>query len=230
MEKQREHQSNKVFSFFCAYSLLTAKETNISAVVKAANSIHFNLDNKEYSFRLTSFKRNEKIFCFETNMIYNSAKEASLKTGANKSHIHRCCKKLENGSNGLHFCYLQDKDNFVLNPTMKRADNFTNQENLLLKQKYPFMGISNKLLELFPNRTLGSLRQQAHRLNLKYIGENKGNKKVLCVELNKKFNSIEDAYRYVNLKDGSSISRCCQGKRNTAAGYHWEYIENIKKD
>lgn len=174
-----------------------------------------------------SFNRNEKIYCFETDTIYKSAKDASEKTGANKGHILRCCKKKERGSNGLHFCYARDINNYEIKETQKRGKSFTDDENTILKENYPLMGMSIELLKLLPNRTKGSIRQQAHRLNLQVFQPNKCNcKKVLCVELNKIFNSIEDAYRFAGLNDGSCITRCCKGQRQTAGGYHWKYVED----
>lgn len=172
-----------------------------------------------------SFSRNEKIYCFETDKTYVSAKQASIETGANRSHILRCCKEKENGANGLHFCYARTKDVCSLQKTQKRGSLFTEEENALLKEKYPILGICPELLNFFPDRTSNSLRQQAHRLRLKYSGKSKHNKRVLCVELNKYFNSIDEAYRFLNLKDGSSIGRCCKDKRKTAGGYHWNYVD-----
>ena len=69
--------------------------------------------------------------------------------------------------------------------------------------------------------------QKVHRLGLtvNFIPQTKNNKKVLCVELNKIFNSIEDAYKFVGLKDGSCITKCCRGQIHTAGGYHWKYVD-----
>ena len=47
--------------------------------------------------------------------------------------------------------------------------------------------------------------------------------KVLCIELNKTFNSLGEAERTMSI-DKSSISKCCYGKQITAGGYHWKFI------
>lgn len=47
-------------------------------------------------------------------------------------------------------------------------------------------------------------------------------KAVYCVELDKTFDSMNEAKRQTNIDNGS-ISSCCRGKRNTAGGYHWSY-------
>lgn len=55
-------------------------------------------------------------------------------------------------------------------------------------------------------------------------------KKVLCVENGMIFNSIRKAYDWlgINIHNGS-IGKCCRGKRKTAYGYHWRYIEEEKE-
>lgn len=48
-------------------------------------------------------------------------------------------------------------------------------------------------------------------------------KKIICVELNKIYDSLNDA-----AKDGfnvSQISECCHGKANTAGGYNWCFLD-----
>ncbi len=47
--------------------------------------------------------------------------------------------------------------------------------------------------------------------------------KVICVELDQKFNSIKEASQALNI-DASHISRVCLGHRKTAGGYHWKYV------
>ncbi len=48
-------------------------------------------------------------------------------------------------------------------------------------------------------------------------------RKVLCIELNRIFDSEKQAE--AELKIGvSRISECCSGKNKTAVGYHWKYV------
>ena len=51
-------------------------------------------------------------------------------------------------------------------------------------------------------------------------------KPVICIELNKEFESAKEAAEFVN-KDHSSICDCCNGKRQrkTCGGYHWKYLK-----
>lgn len=48
-------------------------------------------------------------------------------------------------------------------------------------------------------------------------------KKVLCVETGETFESINDVQRKTGICQGN-ISNACNGKRNTAGGFHWKYV------
>lgn len=52
----------------------------------------------------------------------------------------------------------------------------------------------------------------------------KMSKPIICIDNGKIFKSIIYAQRKLNI-DGSSITKCCKGKRKTAGGYHWQYIK-----
>lgn len=49
-------------------------------------------------------------------------------------------------------------------------------------------------------------------------------KKVLCIETGQIYHSAMEAKRCTGV-DNTSISMVCNGKRQTAGGYHWKYIE-----
>lgn len=68
---------------------------------------------------------------------------------------------------------------------------------------------------------------EEHKLRLKEANSGKNNpksKRVHCIELNEFFESIGEASRKFNIHP-SGISMCCTGKRKTANGCHWEYID-----
>lgn len=48
-------------------------------------------------------------------------------------------------------------------------------------------------------------------------------KKIICVELNRVFDSIAEAGRELNI-GSQNICKVLKGERNTCGGYHWEYI------
>lgn len=51
----------------------------------------------------------------------------------------------------------------------------------------------------------------------------KTSKKVLCIEKNIIFKSINEASRATGTSR-QNISKCCKGVRKTTGGYHWKYI------
>lgn len=52
----------------------------------------------------------------------------------------------------------------------------------------------------------------------------KNSKRVLCVETGIIYPSASEVQRQLKISNGH-ISQCCNGKRERAGGYHWEYID-----
>lgn len=81
------------------------------------------------------------------------------------------------------------------------------------------------------NNKVENLEWCTHAENMYHAYKNKlifppRGKKVLCVELNKEFDSINSAEKWVGVK-GSRIGNVCQLKRGckTCGGYRWRYVE-----
>lgn len=51
-------------------------------------------------------------------------------------------------------------------------------------------------------------------------------KRVMCVETQKVFESVTKAGAWCDAPT-TNISAVCKGKRRTAKGYHWEYVEDV---
>lgn len=75
------------------------------------------------------------------------------------------------------------------------------------------------------NNAIDNLQWLSHEDNVK----KSNNKKVLCIELDKIFESTTDASQQLGI-DQSNISRCCNGKRKTCGGFHWQYINQEHED
>lgn len=54
---------------------------------------------------------------------------------------------------------------------------------------------------------------------------NRHKRKVRNIETGMIFNSVNEGGAYYGKPKDHHINECCQGKRKTALGYHWEYIE-----
>lgn len=79
------------------------------------------------------------------------------------------------------------------------------------------------------NNCIKNLEWCTHEYNSNYGNRNKKisekqGKQILCVELNKTFNSFSDAARALGLKSHVSLVNCFRGRAKTAGGYHWRYF------
>lgn len=59
------------------------------------------------------------------------------------------------------------------------------------------------------------------------LGNNPASVKVLCIETNEIYNSIKEAFLATGILS-QNISKCCNGQRKTAGGFHWKKIEKEK--
>lgn len=78
------------------------------------------------------------------------------------------------------------------------------------------IGAANKISQLGHHHTEETKQKmsQAHKKNIP----------ILCVETGIIYSCPADAARSIGKKAGGHITEVCQGKRNTAYGYHWKYI------
>lgn len=60
----------------------------------------------------------------------------------------------------------------------------------------------------------------------KKMSEAQKRKRVRCIETDTIFCSVREAARQNNIPN-ASISYVCNGKRKTAGGYHWEFVEEL---
>ena len=84
------------------------------------------------------------------------------------------------------------------------------------------------------NNSVNNLEWCTNKYNSNYGTRNKRMakakwKKVLCIELNRIFDSEKQAETELKICV-SRISECCSGKNKTAGGYHWRYADGISKE
>lgn len=89
---------------------------------------------------------------------------------------------------------------------------------------YPFI---NHKDENKQNNCVDNLEWCTAKYNANYGTRNlRLSSAVLCIELNKKYNSIKEASEDLKIYK-TSISHCCANSKHykTAGGYHWRYIK-----
>lgn len=75
------------------------------------------------------------------------------------------------------------------------------------------------------NNCLNNLEWCTAKYNVNYGTRNeRTRKRVRCIETGIIYESLSEASRQTGIAQ-SSISECCNGKRKTAGGFHWEYID-----
>ena len=141
--------------------------------------------------------------------------------------IHRLVAEvfIPNPENKPHIDHINTdkKDNRVEN--LRWATRSENMNNPLTKEKCREMNkgkhhaeeTKKKISEAGKGRILSEESK-------KKIGKGNG-KPVYCIELDKIFESTCEASRELGISQ-SSISLVCRGKRKTAGGYHWEYVDS----
>lgn len=196
-----------------------------------------------------------KIYCVELDKEFNSIKEAENYLGVYSSSIANCVCGLANTALGYHWCYLEDKNNYVIpQDKNKRAikcieldlifDSAVEACNYIGDGKY-MSSISacargEKLtaygyhwcyVDLLDNYVIPQRKDTKGKNNPMYgkTGEaNPNSKKVKCIELDLIFDSIGDANVYLGKpRKNGSIGMCARGKTKTAWNYHWCYVEDL---
>ncbi|MCX0386659.1 hypothetical protein LI053_14550 [Clostridium perfringens] len=91
------------------------------------------------------------------------------------------------------------------------------------------------LVWMYHDEYVKSSEEYIKQRYLKGLSEKRHQKhKVICINLMKVFNSIEEAKDFLGMKSGSSIGRCCKGQRKTAGKYNgeklkWMYYSDYKQ-
>lgn len=97
-------------------------------------------------------------------------------------------------------------------------------ENPLLKEELKKRNLNRVISEKTREKMSKSQKERFQRPEEKQKRSELSKKKVLCIENNIIYDSIQEAAKAVGLASGCDISRVCLGKRKTAGGYHWQYI------
>ena len=133
------------------------------------------------------------VICLETLDVYETQTEAARATGATK--ISECCQRAykHRTSGGYHWAYYD--------PEMDDDDYRDLLKRYIEEETAPRGPISEKAREKLIERCAV---------------------RVKCVETGTIYRTLNEAAKAVGAS-ASNICNCCNGKKKTTAGYHWQY-------
>lgn len=150
-----------------------------------------------------------------------NAKGHILRTAKNECgylHLVLCDKNRKHNSVKIHRLVAEA---FIPNPENKKTVNHKNGiktdnriENLEWATYSENLSHKYRVLGYKPERKGKTGKESAYHSS------------VLCVELNKIFDTIRQANRFLGKKENDGgVSQCCRGRIKTAYGYHWRYAQ-----
>lgn len=187
-----------------------------------------------------SVKR-RSVICIETGKIYDCLKEAGADIGTSHSNISYACSGKTVLAGGYHWAYYED---FLANPNQEKfvKDGYFIMSVICLETEKVYKNIKEASEDTGANNTnislvcrgklatCGGYHWMYHKDYLKNGADiNKlkskyGGRKVLCIEKNKVYESIKEAYIENNITK-STMWYTLQDNRRTAGGYHWKYVD-----
>lgn len=188
---------------------------------------------------------NNKIYIGSSNNIYKRKNEhfSALKNGSHcNAHLQRAYNFY--GENNFIFEIIETCNEIdLLKVEQKYLDKYFDNgiscynENPIAnkppsqKGKIPWnkgkTGIfPEEVLQRMSNSRKGIKLSEETKQKLRNVAKDKifnTSKKILCVEKNITFKSINEAVRITGV-ERRNISKCCNGTRHTAGGYHWKFV------
>ena len=184
----------------------------------------------------------KSIYCVETHEVFKSAYEAGVHFGVNRKRILDSCRKPYLTINGLHVCFLADRNAFIT-PEFKTNYNIFDE-----KKKNISIGTTLAMAKIPEYK-----KQEMREKNKKYWAENKlhyynngieearlpecpegwvagrlekyrtKGKPVKCVELNTVYASAVVAAKELGI-NSCGINNCVNGHTKSAGGYTWQRV------
>ena len=181
-----------------------------------------------------SFKRNEKIYCFERDEIYKNAKEASIKTGINSGSILKCCSHRElNAAGGMHFCFNSDRDTYIIKQNadespvvcINTGNHYKTIEEASLDTGTSASGISSCCRGLCKTANKLSWCYERDYTGLNNVNKPK-EKPVICIETKARYSSTMDVTRELGIPH-STLSGALKNHSKTH-GLHFCYEDEFE--
>ena len=155
----------------------------------------------DYTLQCSMEKCMKYVKCVDTGEVFRCMADASSAYNVSRSCISACCTGKKRHAKGLRWEHASDQDIalFQLGESVVLSD----AERMAVAD-----AARSKMIE--------SSRKDQHE---------KCYKRVLCVELDKVFDSVTDAALAVGT-DKRNISQCVTGRSKTCLGYHWRYVDD----
>lgn len=213
----------------------------------------FYYNDKEYKLenyiKERVYSNQKEVICLTEGIIYKSISEAQKILGIN--NISMACSGITSQAGGLEWAYWVDNKPYRPKEFLSKKRPRKEKKDAPIKSTKKVICIDSK--EIFNsmkaaaekhNVTVGAIHSCCigksktcvnmqwsfyeegkvyNNTEIVYKDVGKAKKQVLCVELNKTYNSISEADKELGISF-KNISACCRGKRTKAGGYHWRYI------
>lgn len=135
------------------------------------------------------------VICLETLKVYETVTEATTENGASK--VSDCCHRAykHRTSGGYHWAYYDES--LPMSHYAALLDKYVEEESA----------------------PRGPMSEDARRKLVERCAVS-----VRCVETGVVYGSMEEAVQATGVSK-ANICACCKGRRHTAGGFHWEYVD-----
>lgn len=186
-----------------------------------------------------------KVYCLETDTIYNSYAEAARILNLDYSLIGQCIK----GKNRHHKHYhFSNSDEQSVSELKRRCSEVADDskrpctEEEKRKMSIRCKGIKkpasySEKLSIRMKRTFADMPEDVLKAKMSQMSKGKlcgksnpSARAIILEETGEYFPTISEAVQKYNLplKAGSNICSCCLGKLKSAYGFHWRYADEYK--
>ena len=180
------------------------------------------------------------IVCIETEEIFWSIQAAAEYLKISDCNIVEVLKGKQITAGGFHWRYADDKLNKNVRDTDKRKKPIICVENGTIFESVEQAALTMSLNPCGISHVLHGRSKTCNGLHFEYINESSNNEKsecslrmnllgtkpvpIICIETGKIFPTVKSASDEVKVAK-QSISAVLSGRRMTAGGFHWKYLE-----
>nr|DAF41020.1 MAG TPA: intron associated endonuclease [Caudoviricetes sp.] len=198
-------------------------------VLDATNPLH--------GYNILHGEQHKAIYCVETGEVFESLHEAARKTGIKRDILKSACIGEYAQAARKHWCFLENKDSFVIDESRKTAPENKPIINMDTGEIYSSCGEAAKKYGI-SNMTIRKVCQ--HKQNCytaagyrwaflenyeadKTLSFQKRVKRIMNMQTGETFKSAREAERMTGISRTSVLKSCKTGKK--IAGCSWRYIE-----